>query len=492
MIQLPPSPTQDPWSSFDDDDGSPALASHAGPSRSPSAVSPKGQHQHPLYNSDLMGHDFPQANGAGRNGGVDVLSDVSRPALKRLTSETERQVAESSRSGSERGSLDLLRMSAADPGAEEVEVLIHHVSPLCVRGGRELNLQVKHGESIAGIALLYGIDVSLTPSPFRLSAISFASVLILTQVATLRKINKLWASDPVHLRTHLYVPLEACRWTKARDTFSRGPGDGQVTLTPKGKGKGKGKEPAQERSTSTGSLIDLETPPAVQRTGDEFDAWEDSAKEFMPSTNLSYGRASVDTTRPSLDEDRRQDTDDPVDAPRVLDIVRIPRSQLQFFPKHRPPDSRSSFESPLRPIPNRSVPRSDGPSIQNDLSTLPLPLQPRVPPQPKPSANKFVRLRPPTGPPSNAYVQQNANIIANRISSLFTVPPPPDAGLFADRRTSSSSLSFSRPSSGASTPMRNSVHVDVPLELRPRSSLDGPPARRNGHFRSASASKKYD
>jgi hypothetical protein len=61
-----------------------------------------------------------------------VLGDVSRPALTRLTSETERQVAESSRSGSERGSLDLLRMStanaSANAGGEEVEVLIHKVS----------------------------------------------------------------------------------------------------------------------------------------------------------------------------------------------------------------------------------------------------------------------------------------------------------------------------------------------------------------------------
>jgi len=54
----------------------------------------------------------------------------SRPSLRRLTSETERQVAESSRSGSEKGSLDLLRMSMVqdgDVGNGEVEVLIHYV-----------------------------------------------------------------------------------------------------------------------------------------------------------------------------------------------------------------------------------------------------------------------------------------------------------------------------------------------------------------------------
>lgn len=65
---------------------------------------------------------------------VDVSDDISRPALMRLTSEVERQVAESSRSGgasldggSNRGSLDLLRMSGTEGGGE-VEVILHLVS----------------------------------------------------------------------------------------------------------------------------------------------------------------------------------------------------------------------------------------------------------------------------------------------------------------------------------------------------------------------------
>jgi hypothetical protein len=58
-------------------------------------------------------------------------------------------------------------------------------------------------------------------------------LVLTTQLATLRKTNKLWPSDPVHLRTHLYVPLEACRWNKASEVLVRGPGEGQVTLTAK-------------------------------------------------------------------------------------------------------------------------------------------------------------------------------------------------------------------------------------------------------------------
>ena len=65
----------------------------------------------------------------------DMRSDVSRPTLRRLTSETERQVAElaeSTRSGpsgaseGSRPSLDMLRMSSGEE-SEEVEVLVHQV-----------------------------------------------------------------------------------------------------------------------------------------------------------------------------------------------------------------------------------------------------------------------------------------------------------------------------------------------------------------------------
>ena len=62
---------------------------------------------------------------------TDYADDVSRPTLKRLTGETERQVAESSQSASEaassaRSSMDLLRMTSVE--STELEVMLHQVS----------------------------------------------------------------------------------------------------------------------------------------------------------------------------------------------------------------------------------------------------------------------------------------------------------------------------------------------------------------------------
>lgn len=276
-----------------------------------------------------------------------------------------------------------------------------------------------------------------------------------------------------------------------------------MTLTPKGaKTKLKGKE----KATAGASLIDLDTPLAEKDQSNGFDAWEDSAKDFMPSTNLNYSRASVDTARPAVEDERDESEEDQVESPRVLDIVRIPRSKLQFFPKHRPPDPRTSLDSSTRSVlhrASRSNGQTVGPSIQNDLSTLPLPLQTRQPtsaqPLKQPHSGKIVRLRPSSGPSMNTYTQTSQqNTFANRISSLFTVPPPPSNDFFTGRRASSSaSITLSLPGSGASTPARSHTHThhEAPLELRPRSSFDIPDrstSSKNGHHRSASVSKKLD
>ncbi|WVQ74237.1 hypothetical protein IAR50_003833 [Cryptococcus sp. DSM 104548] len=325
----------------------PLLSSSASATPSPSQSNSASPLPHPLS------HGTPNLPSS--------LIDT-RPALHRATSKTERQVAESSNGGSEwsdwgsgRGSLDLLRMTMEEPESEggEVEVLIHGIKP---------------HESLAGIALLYGIDLT-----------------------TLRKANKLWATDPIHIRTHLYIPLDACRWNKASETLSRGPGEGQVTLYPKCKGKGK------EKSSD----------PPVQPPNGEVEVTEESGH-------------------------------DPQKTPRVLDIVRMPSSQLRPFPRRRPhePPSRSRSSQDLDRViqserddstegiirrASLTLGREQGPSIIPDLSTLPPPLRASSADPGKHKSKTMVRLR----PPQATTPLQTSSTLANRLSSLFTIAPPP-------------------------------------------------------------------
>lgn len=286
------------------------------------------------------------------------------------------------------------------------------------------------------------------------------------QLATLRKVNKLWASDPIHIRTHLYVPLDACRWNKASETLVRGPGEGQVTLMPKNaKDKGKGKE--------TGELVAAGSG-AGQNDGVRFpqSISGDNLHSFLSSTNIAYDRPTLQSIPPAGPYPNGSAVNSPISPtpetiPRVLDVVRIPSSQLRFFPRPRPSESSSrtstehdrssprggnthrdehdgdSLSNALRRTSlalNTDRSEGNGPSIVPNLSTLPEPFRsPSIPsgsfplqaatggkPSSHTRSNKsttVVRLRPPQPPP--IQTGKNNNTLANRLSSFFTVPPPP-------------------------------------------------------------------
>lgn len=191
----------------------------------------------------------------------------------------------------------------------------------------------------------------------------------------------------------------------------------------------------------------------------------DSPHSFLPCTNIAYDHPTLPTIPPPIPHPNDPTLDPPINSapeptPRVLDVVRIPSSQLRFFPRARPsePSSRASTEQD-RPSPpggnthpddndedgndlsnalrrasiTLNANRSDGngPSIVPNLSTLPEPLRPppsnfSLPPA-KPSHTRsksttVVRLRPPQPAPIQTG---NNSSLANRLSSFFTVPPPP-------------------------------------------------------------------
>ncbi|OBZ70526.1 hypothetical protein A0H81_09343 [Grifola frondosa] len=117
----------------------------------------------------------PLAFGHSSSSSVSSYGDDTRPSLKRLLSEPEaiRESSERPLLNSDGGMFDLTHPLSME---EEKLVLVHEVLPK---------------DSLAGVALKYGVTL-----------------------AELRRANQLWASDSIHLRKVLYIPIEKARPTK--------------------------------------------------------------------------------------------------------------------------------------------------------------------------------------------------------------------------------------------------------------------------------------
>lgn len=279
--------------------------------------------------------------------------------------------------------------------------------------------------------------------------------------------------------------------------FRRGPEEGQVTLLARGqphqngqsrKGKevdrGNGPSVTEPRgsnhsATTHQRLVDFESDTIDGMT--QYAEWDDRVgRPLSPIRDLS------DTLRNSMETIHPSSSPEPHPAHAMtLDIVRIPASQLRFFPKVRKPPDRTPRTSLDRDLRRTSLTQQrqtrlteDGPSIQNDLMTLPRPLRPDSPPKPKPSKSHTVRLRPPTAGPSIT-----TNTLADKLSQFFVVAPPPpqpawgtavSSGLVKPRRSMDSATSSNAARSNAQSKQKAGTRPEVLLEMTPRSSPDPP------------------
>ncbi|KAJ9125200.1 hypothetical protein QFC22_000154 [Naganishia vaughanmartiniae] len=245
---------------------------------------------------------------------IPNIDEVSRPNLFRLTSDLEREVQAAgviSRSSvdesSLRASLEARRSTGVKEKPKEVEVIVHELS-------------------------------------------------------TLRKVNKLWPTDPLHLRRQLYVPLDACRWAKASEMFVRGPGEGEITIFNK-------KSQAKKLNQNTLGVLQNDSN-ADNRTyvgkgkGRDMSPQQTESEELPAAVPLPQNSP----LRPI-----------PADG-QVLSIIRIPASELSFFPKNasKPPNqskSRSSVDTEIinniEALRRASSAGSLSSSSRNSFSTAP-------------------------------------------------------------------------------------------------------------------------
>lgn len=191
------------------------------------------------------------------------------------------------------------------------------------------------------------------------------SLLILSrysQLPTLRRVNKLWANDTIALRNHLYIPIEACRFTQARDAFVRGPREGEITVL---KRQDLGKHYARQPD-----LITFENGSGRSESEDndkEKDKHKGKSKEGKVVGDVDGSIVNLDgssfTVTPhnvhaaldgrfnSLDPAQSQASSDCTETlGRVLSVIRIPVSELAFFPKGK----TKTTPSPSVPSPRRS------------------------------------------------------------------------------------------------------------------------------------------
>ncbi|KDE06720.1 hypothetical protein MVLG_02917 [Microbotryum lychnidis-dioicae p1A1 Lamole] len=143
----------------------------------------------------------PSVNSSGVFATTSIDSDVTRPSLRRLTNETSSRVASPSTTAavgawsgnggpgsgtnSTRASLDNLSRpssSLRNPAAER-EVVVH---------------KLVKTDTLASICLKYGISAQ-----------------------ALRSSNRLWPSDPIHLRATLNIPLDQCHLPSASAGMER-------------------------------------------------------------------------------------------------------------------------------------------------------------------------------------------------------------------------------------------------------------------------------
>lgn len=315
------------------------------------------------------------------------------------------------------------------------------------------------------------------------------------QTATLRKVNKLWPTDPVHVRTSLYVPLESCRPTSAHIVRN----GTSVSLVPHVKPSPRVKSPRQANGDAMSILSDRTARGSLSP-----DPEPPEAQEVL----LGEGEDPLTSTAcPTAHE---------IPGAIPLQVIKLPASRLHLYPssrrKGRASAGRVSMDSDasglsglsgglttlslndaaeeggLGKSPSRKA--DEGrffnllPSSMSDSGLASnsrhdggrfAPLMPRVDgfgPDDEPDtfgsrrSKRVVKLRPPA-----AHTPHKSGGVVGRISDFFNPPPPPlDPGPRRQRASAARIVSepVSRQSSASGSPaatpsLKNSGDLEVEL-----------------------------
>lgn len=257
--------------------------------------------------------------------------------------------------------------------------------------------QLLSTDSLPRIALQYGIDVRQSVSLLLSSPTALISrCRALLQLAVLRKTNKLWMSDSLHVRRTLYIPLSACH---LREELIRGPAEDEVTLLqPESTSRpnpvttavnaAQRTPPTSDSGAATTSSLAFEDESSNTIDGQD-NPWlldgsnvPDDANQFLdgfavPKPPLPISSAATTSPSPSP---RTPPPPPPSRASRVIKVALIDRKELSFFPRSAPSSGRASLDSSLMQL-KRSTPATIGrrrpssttthsPSLSRKISNL--------------------------------------------------------------------------------------------------------------------------
>jgi hypothetical protein len=276
----------------------------------------------------------------------------------------------------------------------------------------------------------------------------------------------------VHLRNHLYIPLEACKPTTKGDHIVRGPGSGQVTIVPR-----------RRRASANGTR-----PEGGDQTSEP--SWGSSSANGIFD---GHRPGTPDTIKAGSGSNGIGASDEPDE--QILDIVRLPASQLRFFPrgKRETPRSRTSLDGDIgksadsvrslnaverarrREARERDREVSGGAGAAARAAVFaPLgALSAAAGAVAQPRKN-VVRLRPPQAP------TPTDDSFAGQLRSLFSVPPPPvPVSRSASARVPPAHVRTESADSASDSARLAHAHMRVEVEMemdaRPWSGASTPP-----------------
>ncbi|KAG8752646.1 hypothetical protein FRC14_006883, partial [Serendipita sp. 396] len=234
-----------------------------------------------------IGSSEPGSKTSGPLVEIDV-STTTTPALSRRTTAIGKKPSKNLVSSSGIDVLDLLTSSPERVEEAEAEVFEHKVLPT---------------DSLAGVALKYGITV-----------------------AQLRKCNKMWASDTIHLRKVLYIPISAVNISQKSDSREL------IDLTSSGDAYSAARDSGRSSlMTQSISSAGTRTPP---RSSSGYLSVHSSPTKSQIGT-ASSPSASVSSLTPS------NTTSSPSSSTK-----RVPISELSYFPPPTMPSTTIFTSNP--------------------------------------------------------------------------------------------------------------------------------------------------